>query len=555
MPRGGPLGAVRSGYGAVRAPSASALAAATRWAARGAGVQTQQPPRTPERRLGSLGRRSQAQRRDAASTAAVVILLIFGVSLLVIVVAQAVLGFDPFGLSNTAPERPTLVAGATAPPAPPALAPQPAEIAVPDPAARPLVADAALAALVQQQLGGQHATVGVAIKNLESGQGTLVQADREFPAGGLAALLIAYETYHQRDTGRLAFGDPLRVTEQVVQRGSTEAPAGSTVSVGWAVDRLLTRGDPAMAALLLDRLGPQNFNAALADLGLLESRVNGDRLTTSPRDLLFLLDRLARGEGLSAASNAELLRYLTESRPTDRLVELLPRGTVVAQRAASDSGAVVQAAIVYSPAAALVVVTLATDVANPTAMAQAQAALGKAVYDYFNLPRPEATPGRSTLRAPAVGPRPSPPPVQLTPGPTVALPAAPLAYPTAEPEVPRPTAPVLAPTAPAAATALPAAPRLAEPPPPPVITAVRPTAPPALAPTPAAPRAPAVTAVRPTAPAAAAAPTSPPALVPTVSVPPPTAPARGPLPPTLGPAAPPALAPTAAPREVPRFGQ
>jgi beta-lactamase class A len=516
-------------------------------------VQTQESPRTSERRLArapGLVRRSQVRRRDAASTAAVAILLVFGLSLLVIVVAQAALGFDPFGLSSTAAERPTLVvAGATPPAAVPALAAQPAEVAVPDPTARPLVAEPGLAALVQQQLGGQRATFGVAMKNLETGQGTLVNADREFPAGGLAALLIAYEAYHQRDTGRLAFGDPLRVTEQIAQRGSPEAPAGSTVSVGWAVDRLLSRGDPAMAALLLERLGPQNLNAALADLGLLESRVNGERVTTSPRDLLFLLDRLARGEGLSPASNAELLRYLVEPRPNDRLAALLPRGTLVAQRSAADNEVVAQAAIVYSPAAALVVVSLATDVANPAGVAQAQAALAKAVYDYFNQPRADATPGRASLRTPAVGPRPSPPPVQLTP--LAPAPAAPLAYPTPEPPAaPRPAAP----TAPVvAATPVPTAPRLAEPPPPPAITAVRPTAPPALAPTaPAQPFAPAVTAVRPTAPPAAPpAPTTAPALVPTVSVPPPTAPARGPLPPTLGPAAP---GPTA-PRDVPRFGQ
>ncbi|MBX5489925.1 MAG: serine hydrolase [Chloroflexi bacterium] len=529
-------------------------------------MQIQEPPRATDRRPGrsnGLMRRSQVRRRDAASTAAVIILLVFGLSLLVIVVAQAALGFDPFGLGSTPQEHATVVVAGATPPAPlPTLSPQPPEVAVPDAGARPLVADPGLAALAQQHLGGQRTAIGVAIKNLESGQGVLFNADREFPAGALVSLLIAYEAYHQRDTHRLAFSDPLRVTEEVVRRGPTEAPPGSTVSVGWAVDRLLTRGDPAMAALLLERLGPHNLNATFSDLGLLESRVNGDRATTSPRDLLFLLDRLARGEGLSPASNAELLRYLAEARPSDRLPGLLPRGTVVVQRSANDNSVVGQAAIVYSPAAAIVVVTLAGDPPNATAMGQAQAALGKAVYDYFNTPRPDATPGRTTLGAPPVGPRPSPPPAQLTPAATAALPTAPPAYPTLEPEVPRQMvpAPAQAPTAPLLPTAVPTAPRLAEPPPSPAITAVRPTAPPLLQPTaPSSSFAPAPTAARPTAApptavrptVAPARPTAAPALVPTVSAPPPTAPARGPLPPTLGPQP---SGPTPAP-PVPRFGQ
>lgn len=561
--------------------------------------QTEEPPHSTERRAGRTGaasRRSQVRRRTAASTAAVVILLVFGVSLLIIVVAQAALGFDPFGLGHSAPaERPTVVvAGATAlPPTLPTLVVQPAEVALPDGGGgRPLVAEPALATLVQQQLGSQRAVVGVAIKNLDNGQGALVNADREFSSGSVGALLVAYEAYRQRDTGRITFADPLTITEQVARLsgGPPEAPVGSTVSVGWAVDRLLTRGDPSMIALLLDRLGVLNLNNTLSDLGLQESRASADRVTTSPRDLLLVLERLVRGQGLSAASNTELLQYLADVRPGDRLATVLPRGTVLLHRNVNGEGLVHEVGVIYSPAATLVMVELASDVANGNATAQAETSLARAVYDYFNTTAAGTALPRSQYQAPPLGPRPTPPPARLPSGniapapPTLPLqtveplppaplvtsaplPAAPPAVPGQFPAAPTAVIPSLRPTEPVLA--------------PPFATAVRPTAaPPFVAPTAAAPALapPAVTAVRPTVAAPVAPPAAPPAVapaqpplaVPTVSAPPPTVPARGPLPPTLGPApaqnpanapapqapaAPAAPAPTAPRPEAPRFGQ
>jgi len=530
--------------------------------------RTDETPQGPARRAGrpaSGPRRGQVRRRDAAALPAVIVFLALGVSLLTIVLAQAVLGLDWFG-SSSPPERPALLASPTARPAagPAAprlpLEPQGAEtLGATPPGAKPFVNDPALAALVQQHLGGLRGLFGVAIKDLDSGRGVLINADREFPAASLFKLPVMYEVYRQRDAGRLSLADSLTLTAHYAQYdlGTLDVPVGSTVSVGWALERMITRSDNSTANLLLDRVGVANVNDTMRELGLRETRISGDKLTTSPRDMLLLLELLATGRGPSPNSSTEMVQLLLEQRVNDRLPAQLPRDTPVAHKTGNLDGVVHDVGIVYSPAATFVIALLAAEVPDVGQVSQAEAALARAVYDYFNPPGERA---RSAFRAPSGAARPTAVPPRLA--------SDGQATPTAGAASPAPAVggtPVLRATADVEAVATPgraAAPTVA---PTRAITAVRPTATPtttAAAPNGAAGEAtPAATAVRPTA-----APTTPavPGMVP-------TEPARGPLPPTAAPTSPPPAstpAPTvpASPAgaaatppvrlpEAPRFGQ
>src|SRR5579884_811280 len=307
--------------------------------------RTDETPQGPARRAGrpaSGPRRGQVRRRDAAALPAVIVFLALGVSLLTIVLAQAVLGLDWFG-SSSPPERPALLASPTARPAagPAAprlpLEPQGAEtLGATPPGAKPFVNDPALAALVQQHLGGLRGLFGVAIKDLDSGRGVLINADREFPAASLFKLPVMYEVYRQRDAGRLSLADSLTLTAHYAQYdlGTLDVPVGSTVSVGWALERMITRSDNSTANLLLDRVGVANVNDTTRELGLRETRISGDKLTTSPRDMLLLLELLATGRGPSPNSSTEMVQLLLEQRVNDRLPAQLPRDTPVAHKTA-----------------------------------------------------------------------------------------------------------------------------------------------------------------------------------------------------------------------------
>jgi beta-lactamase class A len=524
-------------------------------------------PRRPNRSAAST-RRGQARRHTPSGPAIAIIALVLGLSLLAFVLVQYVVGSDRVGGPAPAiiasPPVATLVVPAKAAPRA-VLDAQSPDVAPPGPTgSKPLTTSPELVDLVHKRMGELRGIFGVAIKNLETGEGVLMNADRAFPSASLFKLTVMWEAYRQHEAGRLNFNDVLVVTDSAARLdlGTLEVPVGTPVTVGWALDRMITRSDNTMATLLAEKVGWPNVNNTMQELGLRETRQVSDRLTTSPRDLLHLLELLALGRGPSTSASTEMVQLLLDQKVNDRLPAQLPRDVPVAHKTGNLDGVVHDAGIVYSPNAAYVIVLLSEETPDVRQVAQAEAALSRAVYDYFNAPG--GSRARSTLRAPnpAARPTPVPPAVAATPGPGSPAAASPAGtpVPTSATSAPATRAPpISAPPPPAPTVAVVASPGRSEAPtvaPPP--TAVRPTlapdsgpAAPALAPTAAPP-----TAVRPTtAPAAPAAP--------------PTEPARGPLPPTVAPAAPPPTAvrpapaaPTAAPPpaptvrapEAPRFG-
>jgi beta-lactamase class A len=486
----------------------------------------------------SAQRRIQARRRIPSSTIAVIVLLGLGITLLAIVLAQATIGFQAFGPGAVVPpprERPAAATlAAVARPVRPVLDAQSPDVARDEPpGAKELVADPALAAIVQQQLGEQRGLFGVAIKDLDTGQGVLVQADREFPAASLFKLLVLYEVYRQRDLGRLSFTERLTLSENYTRHdlGTLDVAPGTAVTVAWAVERMITRSDNATANLLVDKVGVASVNDTMRELGMRESQISGQKLSTSARDMLLLLETLALGRQPSQAAAVEMVQLLLDQRINDRLPSQLPRDTPVAHKTGNLDGIAHDVGIVYSPNATFVIVLLAEQVANVAQVSQAEGALTRAVYDHFNgagTLRP-----RSALRAPnpaaratavppngtvvAGGATSAPLSAAATPLPTVALVGTPG----------RGDAPTVEPTR--------------------AVTAVRPTAAPGSTPLPTAGGTAAQSAGGETTAGAAPTAVRPTAVPPTAALPPPTEPARGPLPPTVAPTAAAVAAPTAVP--------
>jgi len=379
------------------------------------------PPRESARRPTrplAASRRIQAQRRPPAGTAAVIIFLALGISLLAIVVAQAV---GLFGTSATSPIVGPPIATLAVPTSRPrpvldVQSPEVLQVAAP-PGSKPFTAEPALGALVPKYFGELSGTFAVAIQDLDSGQGTLVNADRELPAASLFKLPVMYEVFRQRADGRLSFAVPLVLTAQFAQYdlGTLDLPVGGTVSVAGALERMITRSDNSTANLLLNRVGVQNVNATMHELGLDATRITGERLTTSARDMLAFLEMLALDEDPYTPASAEMVLLLLGQRVNDRLPARLPPDTPVAHKTGNLEDIVHDVGIVYSPAATFVIALLAADVTDLGQVSRAEAALTRAVYDYFN--PADAAPPRSALRAPTGAarptPRPTPPPITL----------------------------------------------------------------------------------------------------------------------------------------------
>jgi beta-lactamase class A len=402
--------------------------------------------------------------------------------------------------------------------------------------------DADLARRLDEALVGVQGHISVAVKDLGSGRGAVLDGDQELAAASLYKLPVLYTVF---DLG-LGMNEALPITDQALQydSGTIELGPGETLTVAEAVERMVTLSDNTAAVMLGDRVGATNVNASIAEMGLDTTHYSLDRMTTSALDMLHFLDLVAHGKAVSAGASADMLHLMLRQRVNDRLPRLLPDEAQVAHKTGNLPGTVNDVGIIYGPSSTVAVAALISDTPDETAAATGIARIGLAAYAYFegqaddpNRPRVPPAPARPV------------PPVRREPRPVpTAIPAA-VVRATAEPTVADDSAaPTATVTHPATTPATPGTP--GTPTPVTQATSATPTAGTSVrTATPAAPtptKAPVAPTPSPTAPAAKPAPTAPAPTPPPPPTPTPAPPPATPVPPkaTPAPTSPPPPTPT-----------
>jgi beta-lactamase class A len=378
--------------------------------------------------------------------------------------------------------------------------------------------DPALVSQLEQALAGVDGHVSIAVKDLATGRGAVLDGDREMPSASLYKLPVLFSVFE----AGLNMGEDLPITEESrsYDSGTMELGVGETLTVAEALERMVTISDNTAAVMLGSRVGANRINSDLAGLGMDTTHYSIERMTTSALDMLRYLDLLAHGKMVSPAASADMLHLMLRQRVNDRLPRLLPDGVQVAHKTGNLPGTVNDVGIVYGPSSSVAIAALVSDTSDEASAATGIAKLALAAYTYFE-EQPGSVAGRPLI--PPAPARPIPPvwreprPV-ATPTPLVASPtlvadvtvevtptSAPVAtatgIPSAATQAPAvpPAPPVLAPAAqaPAQASLAVVAPtsgptqaatvRPTPPPPPATATPVLPTAPPATPPPPARP--------------------------------------------------------------------
>src|SRR2546425_2203470 len=216
-----------------------------------------------------------------------------------------------------------------------------------------IVADATLASQLDHALLGVDGQIGVAVKDLGSGRGAVLNGDLELPAASLYKLPVLYAVF---DAG-LKVADELPITDDALSydAGTMELGAGETLSVAEALERMITISDNTSAVMLGGRVGPSRVNSSIAALGMNTTHYSLTRMTTSSLDILHFLDLLARGRAVSPAASADMLHLLLRQRVNDRLPRLLPDAVRVAHKTGNLPGTVNDVGIVYGPSATLAI--------------------------------------------------------------------------------------------------------------------------------------------------------------------------------------------------------
>lgn len=202
------------------------------------------------------------------------------------------------------------------------------------------------------------------------------RANTQFQAASLYKLGVAAEVYRQIKVGLVSAQEKLTVTKESLVEGDTIFAArdvGRKVTIGEAVDYMVTRSSNVSAMLLLKRISPRNVNDLFVGLGLNDTRlldrpfrnVDGNaKNQTTPRDMALFFRLLLHDRVVDAETSQQILALLLRQRIDDRLPAWLPADVQIAHKTGNLVGVVHDAGIIYTRVGPLVTVVLSENVAS-----------------------------------------------------------------------------------------------------------------------------------------------------------------------------------------------
>lgn len=189
--------------------------------------------------------------------------------------------------------------------------------------------------------------MGVAAKDLVTGEEILVNADLRFPTASAIKTAVMVEAYHQAAEGKLGLDAQvtLRNADKVGGTGVLNGLRdGLALTIGDLLHLMIVVSDNTATNLLVNRLGAAHINARLVAYGLVETKIfrptfrdgRPDVLPefekefglgmATPREMARLMALIADGKAVSPDASAAMMATLSRQQDRAMIPRLLPSG-------------------------------------------------------------------------------------------------------------------------------------------------------------------------------------------------------------------------------------
>ncbi len=216
--------------------------------------------------------------------------------------------------------------------------------------------------------GASGVRVGVAGRDLVSGQRIALLASESFPAASVAKLWILTELYRQHHAGVRPLSDQVRAELQMMILVSDNDAANRLMEL---VGVRSVNGTMAAMGLAGTRLANQ-FGAARLNSGLINQ--------TTPADMVRWLELLAADELISPAISREIRALLFQAGDASKLRRGLPPEAQLAHKSGWFGGVANDVGLVYHGPSAYILAVFTDGIPDPDAANDTIAAIARVVH-------------------------------------------------------------------------------------------------------------------------------------------------------------------------------
>jgi D-alanyl-D-alanine carboxypeptidase (penicillin-binding protein 5/6) len=221
--------------------------------------------------------------------------------------------------------------------------------------------------------------VGIAIKNLETGETFKYRSDAVMPTASLIKLPVLIELYRQSVTGSVSLSKMITVQESDKVPGSgiltDHFKVGTQIPLETAARLMITYSDNTATNLVLDQIGLASVAKTMVELGLPETQIHAKVFrrdtsidpersqkyglgSTTADDMLNLLERIHKRELISPEACEAMLAHLATCDDDTKLRRALPKSVKAFHKTGAVSDCRTDAGLFRTPAGWLAMVVL-----------------------------------------------------------------------------------------------------------------------------------------------------------------------------------------------------
>jgi beta-lactamase class A len=249
---------------------------------------------------------------------------------------------------------------------------------------------------IERVVNALDGVMGVAIKDLVTGEEIVINDRLLFPTGSSIKIPVLVELHKQAAAGKCQLSDrrPVARRDQVGGSGVIQhfGDQASSLSLRDLAVLMIVLSDNTATNMLIDQVGMAEVNRTLDGLGLSHMRLRrkmidqaasarGDENTSTPREAMRLMELLHRGEVGGRGLSDEVLAIL-RLRKSSPLPRLLPPTVGIANKPGGVEGAACDWGLVLVPNRPYAIAVMSNYLGEGADEAIAQ--ISKLAYDYFS---------------------------------------------------------------------------------------------------------------------------------------------------------------------------